>query len=121
MLNRQESGLNPRYGIHTYFNTSNRVRQIGVTGALNIATGRIRVTSEIAFPPMGYLMTFDSPPPDARLVDISFMAKYQYNDWKHISLRLPVLPVYTYLPEDYRDRDTVRREAAENYASEDEE
>jgi hypothetical protein len=63
--------------------------------------------SEIAFPPLGYLMTIESIPPDNRLIDISFMARFHYHDWKHIALRLPVLPIYTFIPGDYRDREHV--------------
>ena len=81
---------------------------------MNSFTREIRVISEIAFPPFGYLMAFGSTPPDERLVDISFMAKYRYNDWKDIALPLPVLPVYTMYPGDYRNRDTVLKEAAED-------
>ena len=70
--------------------------------------------SEIAFPPMGYLMTIDSDPPDPRLIDISLFGKYQFSDRRSISLKLPVLPVYTFVPGDYRNRDTAEREAAES-------
>lgn len=110
--NRDHNGLDPKYRIYAYFNASNRSRQTGITSAFNIKTKDIRVTSEIAFPPIGYLMTVESKPLEERLCDITFMAKYRYNDWKHISLRLPVLPIYTFYPGDYRDKDTVLRDAA---------
>jgi hypothetical protein len=74
---------------------------------LNMSVARSHVYSEISFPPFGYILTEDSPPPDRRLVDISFFAQYGYNDWVDISLRLPVLPIYSWLPGDFRSRDEV--------------
>jgi hypothetical protein len=100
--------------IFAYFNGGPNSRYTGVASAANINTGKIRILSEIAFPPMGYVMAFDSEPADNRLVDISFFAKYHYTDWKHISLRLPVLSVYTYFPGDYRNREQVLREVEAN-------
>jgi len=116
VLNREATGLNPNYQVYGYYNATTRGRSIGVAASASLATHTIRVMSEVAFPPLGFLMAFSSKPPDDRLVDLSFMAKYQYNDWKHLALRLPVLPVYTGVPGDYRDRETVRREAAETIA-----
>jgi hypothetical protein len=111
VLNRNATGLDPQYRIYTYFNASGRARQTGITSILNIDTRTTRVMSEIAFPPLGHLMTFESSPSDNRPVDISFMAQFHYNDWKHISLRLPVLPIYTYFAGDYRSRERVLLEA----------
>ncbi len=112
VLNRERRGLDPRIRVFAYFNVGGKSRQVGVAAALNIFTHTIRVLSEIAFPPLGYVMALSSAPPDERLVDISFMADYRYNDWKDISLRLPVLPIYTMYPGDYRDRERVLKEAA---------
>jgi hypothetical protein len=111
VLNRKLNGFEPQIGIYAYFNASGRSRNTGVAASANFNTGKVRILSEIAFPPMGYIMTFGSEPPNDKLVDISFMAKYHYNDWKSLSLPLPVLPIYTYFPGDYRDRDQVLREA----------
>jgi len=60
--------------------------------------------SELGFPPLGYVLTFDSEPPHPRLVDISYFAKYRYDDLCSIELRLPVLPVDSPYPTDYRSR-----------------
>jgi hypothetical protein len=63
--------------------------------------------SEIAYFPFGYLMTFESDVPDDRPVDISFFANYRYDDWKEFSFQVPVLPVYTYFPADFRNRGSI--------------
>jgi hypothetical protein len=108
VLNKQQKYLRPNVHIYTFLNSSPRSRQSSVSGLLNLESGLPPKTfSEIAFPPFGYVMCLDSLPPDPRLVDISFFANYGYNEWTDVALRLPILPVYTYLPGDYRDRNTV--------------
>ena len=109
ILNREERCLKPGIRIFTFFNSSPVTRQTGVVGQANVFTGKVTIMSEIAFPPLGYLMTFNSEPPKEQLVDISFFAGYRYSDWKEISLRIPALPVYTYLPGDYRPREAFRK------------
>jgi hypothetical protein len=59
-------------------------------------------------------MTLDSEVPDGRPVDISFFTDYRYNDWKEFSLRLPVLPIHTFFPADYRDQEHVLAAAKKN-------
>jgi hypothetical protein len=62
-------------------------------------------------------MTFGSEKPDNRLVDISFFANYRYHEYIPIALRLPVLPVITYFPGDYRSREQIHRDAAANQSN----
>src|SRR5262249_16000508 len=117
-LNREHKYIDPKIRIFAYYTMSDRSRQAGVTGILEFAESSMGITrshvfSEISFPPFGYILTEDSPPPDRRLVDISFFAQYGFDDWVDISLRLPVLPIYSWLPGDFRSRDEVLAAAAE--------
>ncbi len=82
-----------------------------MTSIANATFEKSRGLCEIACRPIGYVMSFDPAPPDKRLVDISFFARYSYSDWTSISLRLPALPVWTYFPGDYRNREQVERDA----------
>jgi hypothetical protein len=57
-------------------------------------------------------MTFGSSSPDERLTDITYFAdKYGYDDERVLWLPLPVFPVYTYFPGDYRNREKVLKDA----------
>ena len=71
-------------------------------------------SSEIAFPPLGYVLSFGLEPLDDRLTDISFFAKYPYNDWTSLHLKLPVYPVHTWHPGDYRSKEQIRNNFEEN-------
>lgn len=133
VLNKNERYLSPDIRILVYFNSSPRSRYIGGTSMTKISPddinldtmenlqrkiesehSRSRLLSEIAFPPLGYVMTFNSESLDKQLVDISFFANYPYNDWTSIQLKLPVYPVYTWFPADFRSREQVQREFEEN-------
>lgn len=69
------------------------------------------IVSEVIFPPFGFLMTVDSPTPEERLCDISGFSEFAYKDWRTLSMKLPVMPVYTIYPGDYRSREQVHRAA----------
>lgn len=113
VLNRESKYLKPKFKFYMCFNLSDRSRQSGVSGMLSLNDGvAMRAFSEISFVPFTYVMCLDSTPPDKRLVDISFFANYGFNDWKDVQMRIPVLPIYTWIPGDYRSRETVLEQHA---------
>lgn len=114
VLNREARYLKPEIRIYTYYNLSPVSRQSSVTGLLNIEKQQVHTFSEIAYFPLGYLMTLESNVPDNRPVDISFFANYSYDDWKEFSFQIPVLSIYTYFPADYRNREDVLATVREN-------
>jgi hypothetical protein len=107
VLNKEQKFIDPTYHIYAFLTDSTRSRQTGIVGTLNIESHKVRILSELTFAPLGFVLVLSSEQPDDRLVDISFFARYSYNDWTTLSLNLPSLPIYTYLPCDYRNRDEV--------------
>lgn len=133
VLNKNERHLNPDIRIFAYYNTGPHGRYIGgvsiqsmrpdkinrdmienIVGQAQSDHERGRALSEVACIPLGYVMAFGSEAPDDRLTDISSFAKYRYNDYRSIPLRLPVLPVYSKYPADYRNREQIERDAEAN-------
>jgi hypothetical protein len=114
VLNKETRFLDEKYSIYAYYKLGDRSRQLGLTVGTDLAKGKISRMSEIAYPPIGYMITFNSQPPDQRLLDITFFSRYQYHDWKPMPLRMPTLPIHTHFPGDYRDRDTVLQQRAED-------
>lgn len=108
VLNREHKYISPKVKFYTHFNLSDRSRQSGISSLLSRENSEHKMFSEISFPPFGYVMSLDSAPPDDRLIDISAFANYGYNQWTDIALNIPILPVYTPFPGDYRSRDSVR-------------
>jgi hypothetical protein len=92
--------------------TSEMHRQAGMTGV--IKEGTRHVFAEIAFPPFGFVLTGDQKPIHPLLLDITFMGHYAYRHRQTLFLNLPVLPISTWLPGDYRTKDEVKRSLQEN-------
>jgi hypothetical protein len=113
VLNKERKYLSPKYRLFVYYSTTGRARRVGIAGVLSLGSGRnrISVVSEITYSPFGYVMTFNSEPPDERLFEITHFARYDYNEFVVMPLRLPVLPTHLAFPGDYRDRDEIYSEA----------
>ena len=116
VLDRDRVYIDTSIRVFAYLHPTGTVRKTGIASMLNLARHEVRVLSDLAFPPFGYLMTVDSEPTDDRLVDLSFFARFRPDDFKDLFLRLPVLPVSTYFPGDYRTREEVEVAAAESLA-----
>lgn len=116
VLNRDANHLPPNIHIYAFYTMSDRSRSSGVTVRADTVNGAMRfhTISEITFPPFGFLMTIDCLWPDQRLCDISAFANFDYKDWVcGLTMRLPIMPIYTAYPGDYRSRAEVLTQAAE--------
>lgn len=135
VLNKHERYLSPDIRILVYFTLGPHARFAGGTSISTIEINPDEVSldtmdnalsqyqrdyakslysSEIAFPPLGYVLSFGLESLDSKLADISFFAKYSYNDWTSIYLKLPVFPVNTWHPGDYRSKEQLRRNFEKN-------
>jgi len=112
VLNRGRKYLPPRYRFFAYYNGTGGLRYINFAGLINTSTGNTIGLSEITYPPLGYVLTVDSPPPDKRLMEITHFARYGYNEFKVMELRMPVLPVHvSFVPGDYRSAKEIEEQA----------
>lgn len=112
----ERRGLRPDVQVFAFLTLGSRGRECGLSGMVHFDGGPPVLLSEVSFPPLGFVLCFDSRPPDPRLVDISFFAKFGYHEKCELHLRLPVLPVYTYYPGDFRSRDEVLAQVAQSQA-----
>jgi hypothetical protein len=116
VLNRDVRHLPHKFQFFAYLHhpESAAMRQSGLTGVVKGA-GKQHVFSEIAFPPFGLIMSVDGHPPiDHRLCNITNLSQYGYRAWEIVYLQMPVLHVTTVLPGDFRTKDEVNRDMAEN-------
>jgi len=115
VLNRNIKHLPDYARVFAFYTVSDRSRSSGVSGlltGLNTGSSKGHIFSETAFPPFGFVLTLGSPAPDDRLADITYFAdNFGYDDERTLWLRLPVLPIYTHFPGDYRHREKVLRDA----------
>lgn len=116
VLDRERKYLSPRYRFFVYFNFEGRHRALPASGIYDVTRGQTRVTSEITVPPYGYLLSFNDAPLDERLFEISHFARFDYNQFDVMELRLPVLPTHTSFPADYRTREQIMADARRDAA-----
>ena len=84
-------------------------RQSGMSGVVNFNRGKQHVFSEIAFSPFGFLLTGDIEPIHADLCDITHLADHPFHRKETWWLKLPVLPVVSWLPGDFRTADEIQK------------
>jgi hypothetical protein len=108
LLNKEERGLPAKYRLYAYLIDleSKGTRQSGITAALS--GGHTQVFAEIAFPPFGYFLTFDSRPEDAGLCDITHFKDFSWKERRYLQLSLPVRQVNSYFPGDFRTLQKIR-------------
>jgi hypothetical protein len=109
VLNRESLQFPPHVRIYAFYTFSSRSRTTAAAGfirGLASSSSSLHVFSEITFPPFGFVMTLgNTPPPQSGFCEISGFSAYEYRDWRcGITMRLPVMPIYTGYPGDYRTR-----------------
>jgi hypothetical protein len=67
-----------------------------------------RTASEVAHPPFGILMTFDSPP-TKDFGRISYFADFDYDEVRDVTLLMSTGEIYSPYPDDNRGRSSFRR------------
>ncbi len=122
VLDKHSRALPRNVKIYAFYTFSNRMRRAGVSGlvkGVGTAKGRLHLFSEITFPPFGFIMTFaGQEPPESGFCEISGLAAFNYKDWRTcVTMRLPVMPIYTGFPGDYRTREQTIADYERNIAS----
>ncbi len=109
LLNRDARFVLPQeVRVYAFYTIGDRSRSAGVSAIVNFKQpGNSAILSEITFPPFGFVMAFESAPPDPQLFDISEFSRFKYEDYYSVAMRLPVLPIYTFYPGDYRSREEL--------------
>lgn len=131
VLNKDQHHLNPDTKFYAFYNAGGFRMSAGMgkmktndfsfeslvekTNTIRTQIETHRIFSEFAFPPLGYVLAFDREIPDDRLIDISYFASYRYSDKDTIELRLPVLPVDSPYPTDYRTREQMEHDKAQKH------
>jgi hypothetical protein len=111
ILNKHQKYLPPDINVYTFYNISSRMRASGVRSRIDgiLSHSHQHCFSEITFPPFGYIVSFDSPPPQDNLCPITHFADYDFDEDSDITLRMPILPIYSFMPADFRSREEIKK------------
>jgi hypothetical protein len=96
----------PGYRVFTYFSTSPIGRYVGWALKLDHGIPVCNLT-EITARPLSYVMTWKTDPPHPEMCEITHFAKYGLDEPHMEFLKLPVLPVWSAYPGDYRTKEEV--------------
>lgn len=115
VLNKHRKYLDPRYRIFIYYNIEGNYRSTGIVGKVSLGSGSPPIIlSEMNFPPFGYVMTYNGTVPEKQLAEIAHFAGYDYEEFKILNIRLPVLPTHIWIPTDYRTKEQIDADYQEN-------
>ena len=109
LLNRDARGLPKSIRIFVYYNISGRARTTGISAMINLGKD-VKTLSEMSFFPFGFIMIFDDSPNDMEIVDVTDFAKYGYNEFQSMNLRIPNHDIYTWFPGDFRNKKEVEEQ-----------
>ncbi|MCD4654051.1 hypothetical protein K8T06_08950 [bacterium] len=117
VLHRTERNLNPRYQVYCYIIENFRgMRNFGIMAMAkqNNWGWKIHTMSELAFPPFGFLLIIDSDQFDERLLNITHFCYEDYDKWRSVFLRIPVMQIHLPIPGDFRTEAQIRDDRAKN-------
>ena len=122
VLNKKKKYLNnSKYGLYLFFLSGEIFRYAGLCSILKIDKHLIRVVSELATMPFGFVLEFD-PKPEYKtaynVCDIlSFANLFDYDEKVNIRLKIPLLESNIYLPLDYRTKEQIFKDRLKNELS----
>jgi hypothetical protein len=117
VLNRDERNVPHDLRIYAYLvdpARSSAFRQSGATGVVNFDRPGANMFAEIAFAPFGFIMSMRGTAPRLDLCDITDLGQEPFHRKGTWFLKLPVLPVVSWLPGDFRTREELGKVMAEN-------
>lgn len=114
VLDPTSNNIPKSYRIFNYLNTEGQFRSLPFSVLANLhSTGSVQ-GSEIAFPPLGHVLTFDFYGQLPFHQEITSFKDYGFNQLATIDLKIFRLPTYLPIFLDYRDRLTIEKTIEEN-------
>lgn len=106
------SGLH-LFGYYYHPTASTAIRQSGMTGRMDLS-GSSHIFAEIAFPPFGFVLSPNVDPIHPGLCNLTVLGSYPYKLHRSVYLRMPVMPVVSWLPGDFRTEGEIAKTVAAN-------
>lgn len=112
LLNKEQRYLPPKYNVHIYFTRVGEPRFASDMVVVNVGKGGSYIEAEISLPPFGYCISkpvrgMNSLAAEQGLIDITWFARFEYNDWTRIWLSIPIRETVEPFPLDYRSQQEV--------------
>lgn len=108
VIEKHAKGLPSEYQVYMTLLRGNLSRMSGVSGEMQFDKGDMIIKSEIAHPPFGLVMTFDSPPP-RNFGRITHFAELGYDERQDTTVLMNTGEIYSPYPDDNRAGSTFKR------------
>jgi hypothetical protein len=108
--NKNQTELPDKFQIYTYLTRAERFRYMNYCAKNNLENGKTIQCSEIAFPPFGYVITFNSKLDISYLNNITAFKNYNFDNLQTFKMTLAQLPTYTIYPLDYRGKEKLNND-----------
>jgi len=109
VLSKHDTNLPDQYRFYLSLYRGPALRSVGISGILSIDTGKIKIVSEVAYPPFSYVMGFEPHQPQG-LEEITYFSRFGYDEQRPISVELAIGWGYTPYPLDFRDKGRLLRD-----------
>jgi hypothetical protein len=117
VLDRERTGLDPRYQLYLALFAGPNARSTGVASRIDVETGRSDILIEVAYPPYAYVMTVDSESEAIDTANITQFGNVGYKQMADLDLGMLVGFGHTPFPADYRSAAMIERDRKRNDAA----
>ncbi|HEY9259399.1 hypothetical protein [Chitinophaga sp.] len=108
VLDSESNKLSERIRVFNYLNTEGQFRNLPVMALGNLSSKGVVIATELAFPPLGHVLTIDF---DGQLPfhqEITSFKDYKFDETISFDFRVCRLPTYLPFLLDYRDKETIK-------------
>jgi hypothetical protein len=98
--------------VYLYMNVSRIGRIVPCCGIVDFSTHKTIVVSEVSWPPVGIVFSFQSDERFALMEDVTSWGHFRFEDKKDVTIRLPRLQVSSHYPLGFGTAVEVEREQA---------
>lgn len=116
ILHKENTKLDDRIRVFAYYMEKGSVRYLANNFIGHIAETKVYHVSEIAFPPIGFVICLNNDKPATELKEITWFSSYNYDEYINYEQQFNFLPTYLQVPCDYRSEVEIREslKVAEN-------
>lgn len=107
VLRPENKNLPSRFRIFTYLNTEGQLRNNRFSVVGNFQSNQSILATELAFPPLGHVMTIDFEGTLPLLYEVTWFKEVAYDEQVSVEFKVNRLPTYSPFPLDYRTRETI--------------
>ncbi|RYE01996.1 MAG: hypothetical protein EOP50_01025 [Sphingobacteriales bacterium] len=101
------TALPPKYRVFTYLNTHGQFRHLPIQASGNLLSGETIVASEIAFPPLGFVLTLDYSGKLSLLQEITHFKQASKGQFATAEVHLNRLETHLPFILDYREKHVI--------------